>query len=111
MARGLHYLMVATGMFSAFRDENRRSSPNAQWRMTMSDIKDTLKNAGHKVAEKAGQAADWVKEKTGMGEKKECGMIHDKSDIREHMDVIASCGTKVGVVDHIEGGAVKLTKK
>jgi len=79
--------------------------------MTMSDIKDTLKNAGHKVAEKAGQAADWVKEKTGMGEKKECGMIHDKSDIREHMDVIASCGTKVGVVDHIEGGAVKLTKK
>jgi hypothetical protein len=26
------------------------------------------------------------------------------------MDVIASCGTKVGVVDHIEGGAIKLTK-
>jgi hypothetical protein len=27
------------------------------------------------------------------------------------MDVIASCGTKVGVVDHIEAGTIKLTKK
>jgi hypothetical protein len=31
--------------------------------------------------------------------------------IKEHMDVIASCGKKVGVVDHIGGGALKLTKK
>ena len=76
----------------------------------MSDIKDTLKNAGHKVVEKAGQAADWVKDKTGMGDKQECGMPKAPSDIRERMDVIASCGTKVGVVDHIEGGAIKLTK-
>ena len=27
------------------------------------------------------------------------------------MDVIASCGTKVGVVDHMEDGAIKLTRK
>jgi hypothetical protein len=27
------------------------------------------------------------------------------------MDVIASCGKKVGVVDHREGNAIKLTKK
>jgi Uncharacterized protein conserved in bacteria (DUF2171) len=27
------------------------------------------------------------------------------------MDVIASCGKKVGVVDHVGGGAIKLTKK
>lgn len=31
--------------------------------------------------------------------------------IQEHMDVIASCGKKVGVVDRVEGEAVKLTKK
>ena len=31
--------------------------------------------------------------------------------IREHMEVIASCGTKIGAVDRVEGNAVKLTKK
>ena len=31
--------------------------------------------------------------------------------IREHMDVIASCGKKVGVVDHLEAGTLKLTRK
>ena len=30
--------------------------------------------------------------------------------IKEHMDVIASCGKKVGVVDHVEGQTIKLTK-
>ena len=33
------------------------------------------------------------------------------ANIQEHMDVIASCGTKIGVVDHVEGDAIKLTKK
>ena len=72
----------------------------------MSDIKDTLKDAGQKIAEKAGQAKDWVQEKTGLG----CEPAKGASDIRERMDVIASCGKKVGVVDHVEGGAIKLTK-
>ena len=27
------------------------------------------------------------------------------------MDVIASCGSKVGVVDHVEGSTLKLTRK
>ncbi len=31
--------------------------------------------------------------------------------IKERMDVIASCGKKMGVVDRVEGGAIKLTKK
>jgi hypothetical protein len=57
----------------------------------MSDIKDTLKNAGQKVAEKAEQAKDWVEDKTGLG----CGSARGAADIRERMDVIASCGTKV----------------
>jgi|GEM_PF-360586 len=30
--------------------------------------------------------------------------------IRDHMDVIASCGKKVGVVDHLEAGTIKLTR-
>jgi hypothetical protein len=32
-------------------------------------------------------------------------------DIREHMDVYASCGSRIGVVDRVEGGSIKLTKK
>ena len=32
------------------------------------------------------------------------------ANVRERMDVIASCGTKIGVVDHVEGNAIKLTK-
>ena len=30
--------------------------------------------------------------------------------IKERMDVVASCGKKVGVVDHVEGQTLKLTK-
>ncbi len=32
------------------------------------------------------------------------------TEIRERMDVVASCGTKIGVVDHVEGNTIKLTK-
>lgn len=31
-------------------------------------------------------------------------------NIKEHMDVIASCGTKVGTVDEVEGNVIKLTR-
>ena len=34
----------------------------------------------------------------------------EMESIRDHMDVIASCGKKVGVVDHLESGAIKLTR-
>jgi hypothetical protein len=30
--------------------------------------------------------------------------------IREHMDVIGSCGNRLGRVDRVEGGSIKLTK-
>jgi len=73
-------------------------------------IADTAKNVGQTVAEKAGQAADWVKDKTGMDGKTECGQAKSSMEIRERMDVIASCGKKVGVIDHLEGGAIKLTR-
>ena len=34
----------------------------------------------------------------------------NRSDIKEHMEVYASCGTKVGKVDHVEGDSIKLTR-
>ena len=39
-----------------------------------------------------------------------CGSAKTTADIREHMEVIASCGKHVGVVDHVEGRSLKLTK-
>jgi hypothetical protein len=65
-------------------------------------ITDTVKDVSHKISEGAEKMAHFAKEKLGTSG---CGQI------REHMDVIASCGTKVGVVDHVEGDSIKLTKK
>jgi hypothetical protein len=73
-------------------------------------MKDKLNEAGKRVADNVAQATDWVKEKTGLGPGREEGSNAGVAGIREHMDVIASCGTKVGVVDHVEGNAIKLTK-
>jgi hypothetical protein len=73
-------------------------------------VADTAKNVGHKIAEGAEKAVDFVKDKTGLGE--HSGSTYaGAAGVKAHMDVIASCGTKVGVVDHVEGGAIKLTKK
>jgi hypothetical protein len=94
--------------------------PPTIWRTVMSNVKDKLsdaagavadkaKDVGHKIAEGAAHAVDYVKEKAGMG-KQECGPAKSVSDIQPHMDVIASCGCKMGKVDHLEGGAIKLTK-
>ena len=59
-------------------------------------VGDAAKNVGHKIASGASQAANYVKEKTGLG--------GNELGIKERMDVIASCGKKVGVVDHVEAG-------
>jgi len=83
-------------------------------------IKDTLKDAGHKVvdtakdlgqkiAEGAGQAKDWVKDKAGMCHTAKGAA--NMNDIKPHMDVISSCGCTMGKVDHMENGAIKLTKQ
>jgi hypothetical protein len=72
-----------------------------------STIKDKVANAGQAIAEGAGKAVDFVKEKTGIGEGKDRGM----AAIKEHMSVIASCGKTVGKVDCVEGDTIKLTKK
>jgi len=72
-------------------------------------VMDTAKDVGHKIAEGAEKAVDFVKEKTGMGGPAE-GCNVGVSGIKERMNVIASCGTKVGVVDHVHGDTIKLTK-
>ncbi len=72
-----------------------------------SAVVDTAKTVGHKIAEGAEKAVNFVKEKTGMG----CGADVGVTGIKENMNVIASCGKQVGVVDHLQDGTIKLTKK
>lgn len=74
-----------------------------------SSVADAAKNVGSKIAEGAEKAVDFVKEKTGMGtiEGDDVGV----GGIREHMNVIASCGKKVGVVDGVDVNSIKLTRK
>jgi hypothetical protein len=80
-------------------------------------IAETAKTVGHKIAEGAEKATDWVKEKAHIGDKGACDTSKMASasaptatNIVEHMEVLASCGMHVGVVDHVEGSCVKLTK-
>jgi hypothetical protein len=73
-------------------------------------VADATKNVGHKIAKGTDNAVEFVKEKTGMGGPAE-GTNTGIAGIKEHMNVIASCGKKVGVVDRVEGSAIKLTKK
>ena len=88
------------------------------------NIAEAATKAGHKIAEGTEKAADWVKEKAhAVGNRaKEAaqkaehaaqerfGSTKTSSEIREHMDVISSCGCKVGKVDRVEGDSIKLTK-
>jgi hypothetical protein len=79
---------------------------------------------GHQIGEKVEEAADWAKEKAhqaghrieeathkaGASLNESTGATGSVADIREHMDVFASCGTKVGKVDHVLGDHIKLTR-
>ena len=90
-------------------------------------ISETATKVGHTVSEKTEEAVDWTKEKAHqVGHKVEemtqsaqhkaaslsesSGTTGSVADIKEHMDVYASCGTKVGRVDHVLGNEIKLTK-
>lgn len=73
-------------------------------------VVDAAKDVGHKVADAAKKAVDVVKEKTGINGPDE-GANVGVAGIKDHMDVFASCGKKVGVVDHVQGNTIKLTKK
>ena len=87
-------------------------------------IADAASKVGHKVGEKMEEAADWAKEKAHQAEHRveeaahkvgaklseSTGAVGSAADIREHQDVYASCGTKIGTVDHVEGDSIKLTR-
>jgi hypothetical protein len=91
-------------------------------------LKHKMEETGHRIGERMEQAADWAKEKAHEAEHRMSEVAHkveDKAketfggspdtarnaaDIREHMDVLGSCGNKVGRVDHVEGGNIKLTR-
>ncbi len=87
-------------------------------------ISEAATKVGHQVSEKVEEATDWAKEKThqaghrieeakdklGARLEESTGAVGSVADIKEHMDVYASCGTKVGKVDHVEGSAIKLTR-
>lgn len=73
-------------------------------------VADAAKNVGDRIAKGTDNAVELVKEKTGMGGPTE-GTNAGIAGIKKHMNVIASCGKKVGVVDAVEGSAIKLTKK
>ena len=49
-------------------------------------------------------------DKTGASLSESTGKTGSPADIKEHMEVYASCGTKVGKVDHVHGDQIKLTK-
>src|SRR5690242_8034108 len=86
-------------------------------------LSETATKVGHTVSEKVEEAADWTKEKAHqaghsmdeMGQKidhqvkqtfGETGSAGTLADITEHMEVYASCGTRVGKVDHVEGSSL-----
>ena len=71
-------------------------------------VENIVGNAGKSVANGMERAVEFVKDKTGIGTPPEDRGV---SAIKDGMDVIASCGKKVGVVDRVEGNAIKLTRK
>lgn len=91
-------------------------------------VAEAATKVGHKVGETVEKAADWAKEKAheaghrisetaqkvenkakeAIGDRS--GTSHSAADIREHMDVMGSCGTRLGRVDHVQGNLIKLTK-
>ncbi len=73
-----------------------------------SSVADAAKSVGGKIVQGAEKAVEFVKEKTGMGTI--AGDDVGVGGIREHMNVIASCGKKIGVVDGVEINSIKLTR-
>jgi hypothetical protein len=87
-------------------------------------ISEAATKVGHQVGEKVEKAADWAKEKAheaghrieeathkaGAALHESTGKTGSVADIKEHMDVYASCGHKVGKVDHVKGDQIQLTK-
>jgi len=108
-ARHLHAFFAAGRPFVCDGGHRNDQTPEGGYIMA-DDIKGKLKEAGDRIAENVGHAADWVKEKTGFGPGRAEGTDAGIEGIRQHMEVFCSCGTKLGIVDRVEDGVIKLTK-
>jgi hypothetical protein len=123
-------------MSHATRRENPSSNQErtvaTSWKDKAEEAGDKVSEAatkvGHKVSEKVEEATDWAKERahqaghrmqeaaekvahrTGASITSASGAAGAAFGIKEHMDVVASCGTMVGKVDHVQGDTIKLTK-
>ena len=87
-------------------------------------IANKASEVGHRVGEKVEEVADWAKEKShqaghrideasqkaGAKLSESTGTVGSVADIKEHQEVYASCGHKVGTVDHVQGDHIKLTR-
>jgi hypothetical protein len=65
--------------------------------------RETARQAAHQVEQTGHQPHLPLSQSTGP--------VGSPADIREHMEVYASCGTFVGAVDRVEGDRIKLTRK
>ncbi len=68
-------------------------------------VGDKAKEVGQKIGEGVSKATEFVKDKIGLG-----GPAKAVADIQPQMPVVASCGSTIGKVDHMQDGAIKLTK-
>ena len=90
-------------------------------------IAETATKVGHRISEGAEKATDWAKEKLhkagdridetsqkvkhSMKSGESCGTAKTVADIQPKQEVIASCGTRIGKVDHLDGAnSIKLMK-
>ena len=71
-------------------------------------VADAAKNVGQKIAQGADKAVDFVLHPTESVTNE--GVDSGIAGIREKMEVIASCGKKIGVVDRVEADSIKLTR-
>lgn len=76
-------------------------------------VTETVNSVGDKISAGVEKAADWMTEKAYAVEhriEEAMGVPGHASQIQDHMDVIASCGTLIGSVDRVEGDSIKLTR-
>ncbi len=76
----------------------------------MEEGKDWMKETAHKVGHRVEETAQKVEHKAKEVFGESSGASNSGSAIREHMDVLGSCGNKLGRVDHVQGNTIKLTR-
>ena len=81
------------------------------------NLKDTVSEAGQSLANSASKLGSEIVEGTQRAARSVSDMVTGEGQdrgvegIKDHMQVMASCGKCVGTVDHLESNALKLTRK